>query len=192
MLARTTIMVSYTNTIQVYDKRVVTLNGTLGKLDEALNRIDNVLDHRDTHRFNEHRKKTIKNISKITSLKRNTTTCKEISKDIINGSDKVYAYKINPNSSIVSTLVNHPTVSNLICKEVDKDVIQQEYIDMINEISTKYDDQINPTEWIFWKKASRTNQSTSGTAMLTHTPNVSNIQYHLKKKILFPLLGTKM
>ena len=32
------------------------------------------------------------------------------------------------------------------------DVLQKEYLDMINELATKFEDTIDPTQWLFVKK----------------------------------------
>ena len=119
----------------------------------------------------------------------NTTNCKEISKAIITGSDKVYAFKLNENNSMISALVKHPSISNLVEKQIDIEVIQQEYMEMINEIATKYRDTIDPTEWIFCKKNNSSTENQSSTEMTN--ASTALVTYHYRRNNTIPFLRTK-
>ena len=119
----------------------------------------------------------------------NTTNCKEISKAIITGSDKVYAFKLNENNSMISALVKHPSISNLVEKQIDIEVIQQEYMEMINEIATKYRDTIDPKEWIFCKKNNSSTENQSSTEMAN--ASTALVTYHYRRNNTIPFLRTK-
>ena len=151
-LAKAAVNRSYKNTIKDHERRLSTLNNTLNVLEEKLKNPFIHLEHREKHRIIEKRKKTMANISKRTYLIANTTDRKLISSNIINGTDKIYAFKKNPTNNMYSFLVKHPSVGKLIQKDVDMDVLQKEYLDMINELATKFEDTIDPTQWLFVKK----------------------------------------
>ena len=61
-----------------------------------------------------------------------------------------------------SFLVKHPSVGKLIQKDVDMDVLQKEYLDMINKLATKFEDTIDPTQWLFVKKNNKENVFETG------------------------------
>ena len=181
-LAKDIVYRNYDNTIKRYEKRLITLNGTLNKVEDILNNENNSLSERDTFRYEKKLMSTQRHISNINSMITNTTNCKAISTAIISGYDKVYAFKKNYNSNIISTLVKQPSIANLIQKEVDQDVIQQDYIDLINEITTTHKDSINPNDWIFCKKSS------SSTTEIHSTERVANVRYHFGRNNTIPFL----
>ena len=127
------------------------------------------------------RQKTRKSISNINTMITRTTNCKLISKDIISGHDRVYAFKLNENSNIISALVKHPTISKLQEKQIDVEVLQQEYLDNVNEIVTKYGDTINPKDWIFCKKV-------SNSTILANTKQAITVKQHYMKHNTIPNL----
>ena len=95
-LAKAAVNRSYKNTIKDHERRLWTLNNMLNVLDEKLKNPFIHLEHHEKHRIIEKGKKTMANISKRTYLIANTTDRKLISSYIINGTDKIYAFKKNP------------------------------------------------------------------------------------------------
>ena len=181
-LAKIIVNRSYDNMIKTYEKKLTTLNGTLRKVEEKLKK-DNIKP-RELLCLQSRREKTRKSISNINTMITSTTNCKLISKNIISGHDRVYAFKLNENSNIISALVKHPTISKLQEKQIDVEVLQQEYLDKVNEIVTKYRDTINPKDWIFCKKV-------SNSTILANTKQAITVKQHYMKNNTIPFLRTK-